>query len=68
MIQTVFGKNLVRLRKARGLSRKQLAALASVPYGTVANVEGEAGTNPSWETACRLALALNVTDIREFQK
>ncbi len=49
-----------RLRTAKGLSQRQLAAKAKVTQGYIAQLEGGSKQNPSLPTLRKLAKALGV--------
>jgi transcriptional regulator with XRE-family HTH domain len=51
---------LQRLRQAAGMSQPQLAKAASIPLGTLRNLE-QGRRDPLLSTAARLARALNIT-------
>jgi len=55
-----FGENLVALRKARGISRKELADALEVPYTTLRNYETDA-REPGHIFLIKLAQLLNVS-------
>lgn len=54
-------KNLVRLRKERGLSQEKLARIADISYNTLIKLETEGIKNPRIETVIKLANALGVS-------
>jgi SOS-response transcriptional repressor LexA len=59
-----FGQRLKRLRLARGLSQRKLAAAVSLTNGTISQAESEGlwvGQLPSYDIMKRLARALGVT-------
>lgn len=55
-----LAKNLVVLRRARGLSQQTLAKMAGIPRSTLAHAESGCG-NPTLETVASIATALQVT-------
>ncbi len=59
-----FGQRLAALRAAAGLTQQQLADRADTDQTTIARYE--AGREPSWALACRLADALGC-DVGEFR-
>ena len=58
--QTGFGKRLLGLREAAGLSQESLARDAGVSSTTVAKIE-QGRTEPVWGTVLALAEALGVS-------
>lgn len=62
--QTIFGKNLIRLRKTRGFTQAELAKRAKISQRMIVYYENEAG-NPPIDKIQNIAKALNV-DIREL--
>ena len=56
-----FGDRLRLLREERGLTRVQLAAAAGLTRQGVQRLEVGERANPSWDTVCRLAAALDVS-------
>jgi len=62
-MQDNLGERLSRIRQERGLSLKQLAALAQVPTSTLSTVENgkRPGSGLTLATALRLAHALGVS-------
>lgn len=59
-LATRLGKNVVHLRKLRGQSQAELAALAGIPRATWANIESGAA-NPTLTILHKVALALAVS-------
>jgi transcriptional regulator with XRE-family HTH domain len=57
--QTIFGKNLIRLRKERGLTQAELAKRAKLTQRMIVYYENEAG-NPPIDKIKNIADALNV--------
>ncbi|MBX7082910.1 MAG: XRE family transcriptional regulator [Nannocystaceae bacterium] len=55
-----LGRNIRLLREARGLTQRELAALASLPRATWTNLESGAG-NPTLSVLLAVAAALQVT-------
>ena len=64
--RTVFGMNLRRLRKEKGLSQEALAERAGLHWTYVGSVE-RAERNVSIDNICRLAKAVE-TDVWEMLK
>jgi DNA-binding XRE family transcriptional regulator len=60
MAETVFGKRLVALRKAAGLSQPELAEKAGVSLGGLRGLE-QGRRMPRWDIAIALARALSVS-------
>lgn len=60
MIETAFGKNLMKLRKARNLTRQAFADALQLPVTTVAGYE-TAGREPKFSTLIKIADFFNVT-------
>jgi len=54
-----FGKNLQRLRKAKGLSTREFADSAEISHSSVGRLEAGL-TNPTLTTLIKLAKALDV--------
>lgn len=52
--------NLKELREKKNLTQEQLEALSGVDKSTISVLETRPGRRPSFETAVRLAKALNV--------
>lgn len=52
--------NLRTARLAKNISQAQLAELAGVDQTTISGIEVGRNQNPSWETAVRLARALDL--------
>lgn len=55
-----FGKNLARLRQARGLSQRELAAKLAKTQSHIGDLEA-GRVNPSWKLACQMAKFFDVT-------
>ncbi|HEV8505058.1 MAG TPA: helix-turn-helix transcriptional regulator [Chitinophagaceae bacterium] len=66
-ILITFGNNLKRLRKAKGYSLRQFAALADIDHAMIDRYERGA-TNPSLTTIGRLAEALEIEPADLLQK
>ena len=60
-----FGANLKRLRRAAGLTQKQLAEISGVASGTIGNYEAGHRANVTIDVVLKLADALGV-DAEEF--
>lgn len=56
-----FGVRVQRLRKQRGLTMRQLEALAHIPHGIVSRLERDHRAYPSIPVAMQLAKRLGVT-------
>lgn len=56
-----IGKNIKKLRQAKGLSQDRLSKLADVSYNTVIKLETGGIQNPTIETLQKIAKALNVS-------
>jgi transcriptional regulator with XRE-family HTH domain len=52
---------LREIRKAKGFTQEELAALSGVDQATISNLEVERVKNPSWQIVARLARALDVS-------
>lgn len=57
MAETVFGKRLVELRRAAGLSQPELAEKAGVSLGGLRGLE-QGRRLPRWDIAVALSVAL----------
>jgi transcriptional regulator with XRE-family HTH domain len=57
----LIGKRLQRLRKAKGLSRRQLELQAEIPHGIVSRLESGEQAYPSVPVAMRLARVFGVS-------
>jgi len=55
-----FGSRLRLLRLAAGLSQQELARKAKLTQQAISQVE-RGGSQPNWNTVCRLAGALRIT-------
>jgi transcriptional regulator with XRE-family HTH domain len=55
-----IGKNIKKLRQAKGLSQDRLSKLADVSYNSVIKLETGGITNPTIETLQKIAKALEV--------
>lgn len=55
-----IGKNIKKLRQAKGLSQDRLSKLADVSYNSIIKLETGGITNPTIETLSKIAGALNV--------
>ena len=58
---TLIGKRLQRLRKGKGLSRRQLELQADIPHGIVSRLESGEQAYPSVPVAMRLARVFGVS-------
>lgn len=56
-----IGKNIKKLRKAKGLSQDRLSKLANVSYNSIIKLETGGITNPTIETLQKIAKALGVS-------
>lgn len=59
-------KQLSALRKARGLTQKQLAEMAGTDQATISKIEKQSGYNYTHETIVRIAEALDVEPAELF--
>ena len=57
----MYLKNLVKLRKEKGLTQEGLARKADISYHTMIKLESGGIKNPKIETVIKLAEALDVT-------
>jgi transcriptional regulator with XRE-family HTH domain len=55
-----IGKNIKKLRQAKGLSQDRLSKLADVSYNSIIKLETSGITNPTIETLQKIAKALEV--------
>ena len=55
-----IGKNIKKLRQAKGLSQDRLSKLADVSYNSIIKLETGGITNPTIETLQKIAKALEV--------
>lgn len=63
-----FGRNLIRLRREKGLSQEQLAHKADIPINQVGRIErGEINTTLSTLYMLAFALDLNVSELFDFE-
>lgn len=62
-----IGKNIKKLRQARGLSQDRLSKAADVSYNSIVKLETGGITNPTIETLQKIAKALGVS-IEELVK
>jgi transcriptional regulator with XRE-family HTH domain len=60
MAKSPVAKNLLRLRRAAGLTQHELANLSGVSRSTIAVLELDRRDNPNSETLRRLAAAVGV--------
>lgn len=56
-----IGKNIKKLRHAKGLSQDRLSKLADVSYNSVIKLETGGITNPTIKTLQKIAKALEVS-------
>ena len=56
-----IGQELRRIRRAKDLTQQELALLAGVNYTTISRIESGEAKQVYWETAVKLAKALNVS-------
>lgn len=54
-----FGEILKTLREENGLSQSDVARLSGVPQNSISRYE--AGADPTWDSLCKIADALNVS-------
>ena len=55
-----FSLNLIKLRKARGLSQNQLAKMAQIPRTTISSLESGIG-NPTLSNALKISQSLHIS-------
>ena len=55
-----IGKNIKKLRQAKGLSQDRLSKAANVSYNSIIKLETGGITNPTIETFQKIATALEV--------
>ena len=55
-----IGKNIKRIRKAKGISQDRLSKLADVSLNTIVTIESGANPNPTIATISKIAKALGV--------
>jgi transcriptional regulator with XRE-family HTH domain len=56
-----IGKNIKKLRQAKGLSQDRLSKSANVSYNSIIKLETGGITNPTIETLQKIAKALGVS-------
>ena len=56
-----IGKNIKKLRQAKGLSQDRLSKAADVSYNSIVKLETGGITNPTIETLQKIAKALGVS-------
>lgn len=56
-----IGKNIKKLRQAKGLSQDRLSKVADVSYNSVIKLETGGITNPTIETLQKISKALDVS-------
>ena len=56
-----IGQELRRIRRAKDLTQQELAELAGVNYTTISRIESGDAKQVYWETAVKLAKALQVS-------
>ena len=56
-----LSKNIMRLRKQKGLSQEKLARLSDVANNTIIKMESGENDNPTLETLRKVAKALDVS-------
>lgn len=61
-MRTLVGRNLVRLRRERGLTQEQVAALSGVSQQYISGLE-RGNRNPSVVTLFEIAQALGVSHV-----
>ena len=59
--ETKIGKNIKKLRQAKGLSQDRLSKLADVSYNSIIKLETGGITNPTIDTLQKIAKALDVS-------
>ena len=57
----MFLKNLVKIRKGKGLTQESLARKADISFHTLVKIESGGIKNPRIETVIKLAKALGVS-------
>ena len=57
----MIGKNLRKLRKAKGLSQEKLARLADISLNALTKIESGFAQKPTIQTVVKLAKALEVS-------
>ncbi len=58
---STIGKNIKRLRQAKGISQDRLSKLADVSLQTIVKMELDEKPNPTIETVQKIAKALDVS-------
>lgn len=58
---SIIGKNIKRLRQAKGISQDKLSKLADLSLQTVVKIELDEKPNPTIETVQKIAKAFNVS-------
>lgn len=58
---STIGKNIKRLRQAKGISQDKLSKLADVSLQTIVKMELDDKPNPTIETAQKIAKALDIS-------
>jgi transcriptional regulator with XRE-family HTH domain len=58
---STIGKNIKRLRQAKGISQDKLSKLADLSLQTVVKMELDDKPNPTIETVQKIAKALNIS-------
>ena len=56
----MFSKNLVKIRKGKGLTQEGLARKADISYHTLVKLESGGIKNPKIDTVIKLAKALDI--------
>ena len=62
-----IGKNIKRIRQAKGISQDRLSKRADLALNTIVNIESGRNSNPTIETLKKIADALEVS-IEELLK
>ncbi len=58
---SIIGKNIKRLRQAKGISQDKLSKLADLSLQTVVKMELDDKPNPTIETVQKIAKALDIS-------
>ena len=58
---SIIGKNIKRLRQAKGISQDKLSKLADVSLQTIVKMELDDKSNPTIETVQKIAKAYDVS-------
>ena len=58
---SAIGKNIKRLRQAKGISQDKLSKLADLSLQTIVKMETDESPNPTIETAQKIAKAFGVS-------